>query len=307
MSKKLPIIIDTDPGIDDAIALIMLHKYIDMFDVKLICAVGGNISLDITTKNVQHIAKKFFNGVKIAQGLGEPLYKKLPYSEEEVHGFGGLGNYDIGGKQDYPFEQDAVKAMYEVLMNSKEKITLVTLGPMIDVGKLLRDYPEVKDKIEKIYSMIGSIGGIGNVPQAPWAEFNAYIDPDAFKIVVDSGIPMVINPFEVGNDSRIKKQLFKDMKSNSETQDMIKLMVEGIYERKDPSCISIFDLNTTYGLIRPDLYELIPCDIEVCDSSSETEGKCVLTKNSSGKHCYQVIKNIEECNREIMKDLFSII
>ena len=59
MSKKLPIIIDTDPGIDDAIALIMLHKYIDMFDVKLICAVGGNISLDITTKNVQHIAKKF--------------------------------------------------------------------------------------------------------------------------------------------------------------------------------------------------------------------------------------------------------
>ena len=125
--------------------------------------------------------------------------------------------------------------------------------------------------------------------------------------MVDSGIPMVINPFEVGNDSRIKKDVFKNMESKSKTQDMIKEMVDGIYERKDPSCISIFDLNTIYGIIRPDMYELVPGNIEVHDSSSETEGKCVLTKTKSSTNYYQLIKDVDKCNGEIIKDLFTIM
>lgn len=302
MKQKLPVIIDCDPGIDDALALLMIYKYKHMFDIKLISSTAGNTPIDITTRNVQFFANKFFNGVKVAKGIGQPLKKVHPDSAEDVHGVGGFGDFVIGS-QDYPYMDNSVEAMKNVLTSASGRINIIALGPLTNIAKLLLDYPEVKDKIAKIYTMIGSINGIGNV--RPYAEFNAYFDPDAFKIVSESGIPMVINPMELGHNSRIKKSVFAETEARNSIHDMIKSMVSGAFEFRDPTLISIFDLNTPYSIIKPDLYTFTPCDIAVT-LDGECDGKCILTENKDSIHCYCQINDVGECNGEILDDLFSI-
>ncbi len=303
MNKKLPLIIDTDPGVDDTLAFLLLAKYRDNFDIRLLTTTAGNCSIDITTKNTCFLAQKYFPGVRVAKGAEAPLVRVQPRDASDVHSAGGLGGYTITEKVDYPCEEDSVTAMAEVLRSSSEKVTLVTLGAMTNVAKLLINYPELRCKIDKIYSMIGSIEGKGNIE--PYAEFNAYFDPESLDLVAKAGIPMVVNPMELGVASVLSKKEIMSQKSLNETHDMIKAMLGGITESiggKDDVCL--YDPNTIIPLIRPDLYNFVPCDIEIY-TNSEVRGKCVMTPNPKGIHAYQVMKDKDKIARFTMETLFS--
>ena len=217
---KRTLIIDTDPGIDDAVAFLILAKYKDNFDIKLFSSTAGNCSIDITTKNTQFFAEKYFNGVRVAKGMPDPLVRVQPRDASDVHSAGGLGNYQIPSVVNYPVEEDSVEAMADVLRNAKDKVTLVTLGAMTNVARLMINYPELRCKIDKIYAMIGSIEGKGNIE--PYAEFNAYFDPEALDIVAKAGIPMVVNPMELGVASVIKKSnIFHNIKLYVQGQNLL--------------------------------------------------------------------------------------
>ena len=300
--KKMPIIIDCDPGIDDVLALMMLYKYKHLFDLKLISVCAGNVPIEVTTKNAKYVAHEFFDGVRIARGTGKALKKVNPENAEDVFGIGGLGNF-YSTDVDYPCEDDAVESMYDVLSNSKEQISLICLGPMSNIARLFIKYPEVKAKIDKIYCMIGSITGIGNIKD--WAEFNAYFDPDAFKVVAESGLPLFINPMETSHNTRIKKSLVAGMPEKNKYHKMIKLMVEGLYEYRDPGLFTIFDLNAIYSIIKPELYTLTKCDIKIT-TRCKYAGKCLLPKNEKSIHAYYDIIDADKCNSAIIEDLLSI-
>lgn len=297
--KKRPIIIDCDPGIDDAMALLLLAQFKDNFDIKLITSCAGNIPIDITTKNLQFFAENFFNGVRIAKGSRIPLVKK-PINAVHVHGKNGLGSYEIP-EQNYPYDNDAVESMYDVLNNSQEKITLVTLGPMTNIAKLMIRYPEVKEKIDVIYSMIGSIDGTGNMTD--YSEFNAYYDPEAFDIVVKCNIPMIINPMQLGNETRVKKSVFANMPTETIKDNLVKTMAESVNSPEDNTCICLYDPNTIVGLIKPEYYDYVPCEIHVY-TYPDMEGKTVLKYNPDGIHKYQVVKNMDKLNDFIITQLF---
>lgn len=300
---KRTLIIDTDPGIDDAVAFLILAKYKDDFDIKLFTTTAGNCSIDITTKNTQFFAEKYFNGVRVAKGYPDPLVRVQPRDASDVHSAGGLGNYQIPEEINYPVEENSVESMADVLRSSKGKVTLVTLGAMTNVARLLINYPELRCKIDKIYAMIGSIEGKGNIE--PYAEFNAYFDPEALDIVAKAGIPMVVNPMELGVASVIKKDRFVAQESKNETHDMIKTMVCGVQESIGSSDdVCLYDPNTIVALIRPELYEYVPCDIEIY-TNSEVRGKCVMTRNKKGMHFYQVMKYPEVINQFILEALFN--
>ena len=300
--KKIPIIIDTDPGIDDALALMMVYKYSHLFDLKLITVSSGNTPIDVTTRNAQFFADKYFNGVRLSQGQGKPLLKSNKDNAEDVHGVNGLGNFVISD-QNYPYENNAVESLKDVLQSSKEKVVIIAVAPLTNIAGLLLKYPEVKDKIESIYAMIGSINGLGNIK--PYAEFNAYYDPEAFKIVAESGVPMVINPLETSHYAQVEKKIIAQIDAKNEHHKMIKEMVDGLYEFRNPDKITLFDVNSVYALIKPDMYEFQSCDIDIT-ASGEYDGKCVLTPNENSIHKYYVIKNADECNNSILNDLFSI-
>jgi len=299
--KKIPLIIDTDPGCDDALALITLFKHIDNFDLKLICSTAGNIPIDITTRNVQFFAQNFFTGVKVAKGVANPLVKNCENIDAaNVHGMTGMGNFDPG-KQNYPYEKDSAKAMYDILLESKEPVTIISLGPLTNIARLFITYPDSKKYIKEIYSMIGSTGGHGNVTK--YSEFNAFFDPEAFDIVAKSSVKIIFNTIELAEDARLPKERVLNKKPRDLTEKLILDIISGMTEVCDPESIFMYDSNSVVAVIKPDLYDFIPCDVTVT-TTIEEGGKCTMVANPEGKHYFQKIKNVNRLNAYLMKNLF---
>jgi len=297
---KTPLIVDCDPGFDDSVALIILYKNIEKFDLKLICSTAGNTPIEVTTRNCQFFAKEFFPGVRVAKGLAGPLANPEHTTAEIVHGKTGMGNFDPG-EQDYPVEEDSAKAMYEVIKESSEPVTLLTLGPLTNVARLLIAYPDAKDNIKEIVAMIGSITGRGNITKK--AEFNSYIDPEAFHIVVKSGIKIAFNPIELAEKASFSRKSFLKRKPKSMTEQMILEMAKGVNEILDQNLLFIYDANSIVAMLRPDLYKFTPCTAKVL-TDTNNYGQCIMVPDTHGMHCYQEVKNMKKLKEYLLSQLF---
>lgn len=181
--RKIITIFDTDPGIDDAFALSFLHES-DIFDVKMVSSVAGNVKLTNTTRNLRGLLKAMDWDAPIYKGLDKPLFGPQVLAEE-FHGVDGLSGYlfdenDLADIEDEP----AIDAMAEILRNN-DQVLIIAVGPLTNVGALILAHPDLKEKISEITIMGGAIV-TGNT--TPVAEFNIYADPEAAKIVFESGI-----------------------------------------------------------------------------------------------------------------------
>ncbi len=185
--KARPIIFDTDPGIDDAAAIVIAVRN-PQLDVKLISTVGANVEVEKTTANALHLVEFLDADIPVARGCGEPLLRKLEPCPE-IHGVTGMDGYEFPPVTRKPADKHAVEAMRETIMSSEEKITLVVIGTHTNIAILLRMYPEVKEHIAEIVTMGGGLAG-GNTNSS--AEFNIYNDPHAAAIVFSSGIPITM-------------------------------------------------------------------------------------------------------------------
>lgn len=181
--NKTPTIFDTDPGIDDAFALSFLHKS-DVFDVKMLSSVAGNVKLAYTTRNLQGLAYAMDWQVPIYKGLDKAILGKQILAEE-FHGVNGLLGYTFNDKELADLKnQSAIKAMEKVLEENK-KTLIIAVGPLTNIASLILSRPDLKEKISEITIMGGAVG-MGNVTSN--AEFNIYADPEAASIVFKSGI-----------------------------------------------------------------------------------------------------------------------
>lgn len=181
--NKTPTIFDTDPGIDDAFALSFLHKS-DVFDVKMLSSVAGNVKLAYTTRNLQGLAYAMDWQVPIYKGLDKAILGKQILAEE-FHGVNGLLGYTFNDKELADLKnQSAIKAMSKVLEENK-KTLIIAVGPLTNIASLILSRPDLKEKISEITIMGGAVG-MGNVTSN--AEFNIFADPEAASIVFKSGI-----------------------------------------------------------------------------------------------------------------------
>lgn len=181
--NKTPTIFDTDPGIDDAFALSFLHKS-DVFDVKMLSSVAGNVKLAYTTRNLQGLAYAMDWQVPIYKGLDKAILGKQILAEE-FHGVNGLLGYTFNDKELADLKnQSAIKAMAKVLEENK-KTLIIAVGPLTNIASLILSRPDLKEKISEITIMGGAVG-MGNVTSN--AEFNIFADPEAASIVFKSGI-----------------------------------------------------------------------------------------------------------------------
>ena len=140
--KKLPLIIDTDPGVDDTLAMRILFGS-DELDIRLVCSVAGNVSIDLTTVNTLYLTRLWGGDIPVARGCVSPLGVDAAY----VHGAGGLGGYKLPRQNHLPDQPDAVDAVYRVLSESEEPVTFITFGPMTNIGLLLKKYPGIEAKL----------------------------------------------------------------------------------------------------------------------------------------------------------------
>ncbi len=193
---KRRIIIDTDPGQDDAVAILMALASPEEIDILGIVAVAGNVPLSYTERNARRIVElSGRTDVPVFAGCPRPMMRKL-VTAEHVHGRTGLDGADLPepsmplqGKHGVDFIVDTLTAA------EPGSITLCTLGPLTDVAVALAKAPEIVRGIREIVIMGGAYFEVGNI--TPTAEFNIYVDPEAAHAVMASGVPITMAPLDL--------------------------------------------------------------------------------------------------------------
>jgi len=188
------VILDVDPGHDDAVALMLAcgHPGLDLLAVT---TVAGNVSLEKTTHNALRVLSLVgCTDVPIGAGASEPLERPL-HTAENIHGKSGLdGPEELPEATFEPDERGAVTLIADTLRASPEPVTLVPVGPLTNIATFLREHPDLKDRVARIFLMGGSMG-LGNT--TPVAEFNIYVDPEAAREVFESGLPITMSGLDV--------------------------------------------------------------------------------------------------------------
>ena len=190
-----PLVIDTDPGIDDALAILLALASPEV-DLRLVTTVHGNVDLAQTTENalrVLHLAGR--SDVPVAAGARAPLVHPLAERAGHVHGAAGLGGVELPPSPAAVDPRPAVTALADLLTATDEPVTVCAIGPLTNVALLLAVYPEAAERIGRLVVMGGSAGAGGNVTAA--AEFNAWADPEAAQAVFASAVPTVLVGLDV--------------------------------------------------------------------------------------------------------------
>jgi len=184
----VPVLLDCDPGHDDAFAILLAAGSPDC-DLRAITTVGGNGTLEAVTDNALRVCTLAgIRDVPIAAGAAGPLRGELR-TAADVHGDSGLDGPPLPEPEVELDPRPAVELMADLLRGADEPLTLVPTGPLTNVALLLQSAPDVRERIREIVWMGGSRGR-GN--RTPYAEFNAWVDPEAAEIVVGSGVPFTL-------------------------------------------------------------------------------------------------------------------
>lgn len=188
------IILDTDPGIDDALAILLALASPEVC-LDAVTVVHGNCSVEQGVVNALSVLELVgVDHVPVYQGLGRPLVQP-PLLAPETHGTKGLGYADLRPPQSTPGAQHAMDFLIEAIMASPGEITLVAIGPLTNVAMAVRREPRLVDAVRDVIIMGGAIRHGGNA--TPLAEFNTYVDPHAAHIVFHSGLPITLVPLDV--------------------------------------------------------------------------------------------------------------
>ena len=201
MTSKIPIILDGDPGHDDAIAW-MLAKASSKLEILACTSVSGNQSIEKTSYNAQRVMTLLGIKAPFAMGRENPLHGE-PIHAGNIHGETGLDGPALPQPAIEAEPLTAVELMAKTIMASGEPVTIVATGPLTNVGALLILYPELKPKIARI-SIMG--GGLAHGNWTPAAEFNILVDPEAADVVFKSGIPLTM----AGLDVTLKALVFPE-------------------------------------------------------------------------------------------------
>jgi pyrimidine-specific ribonucleoside hydrolase len=195
VADRTPLVIDTDPGIDDALAILLALASPEV-DLRLVTTVHGNVDLAQTTDNalrVLHLAGR--SDVPVAAGAGDSLVYRQPERAGHVHGTTGLGGVELAPSPAAVDPRPAVVALAELLLAAQTPVTVAAIGPWTNIALLLATYPEATERIGRLVLMGGSAARGGNVTAA--AEFNVWADPEAAQRVLGSGVPTVLVGLDV--------------------------------------------------------------------------------------------------------------
>ena len=198
------IIIDTDPGQDDAVAILLALASPEEINLLGLTAVAGNVPLNLTVKNARTICELAkMKNISIFKGCEKPLKRNL-VTAEHVHGKTGLDGIILPEPTMPIKESHAVDFIIETIReNPRHAITICALGPLTNIAMALEKAPDIAIKIKQIILMGGAYFEVGNI--TPTAEFNIYVDPEAAKIVFNSGVKLIILPLDVTHKALISE------------------------------------------------------------------------------------------------------
>lgn len=293
---KKPIIIDTDPGIDDIVA-ITAALFSDALDVRLITTVGGNVGIENTTRNAVDLLTFLGKDTPVAKGVGEPLVSK-PRTASHVHGSTGVGEYRFEAKANTALltNENAIVALKNQIIHSEEPVTLVAIGPLTNIALLFKTFPETLDNIEEIVLMGGAVEG-GNA--TPVAEFNMYADPHAAKVVFETDINIVMCGLDVTRLTSATNEDVEKLKGLGQAGEMVYDMLDYYKYAYSDGKISIHDLCTIFYLTRPDLFDVKRARVNVV-TEGDAAGCTITNFTEDGNVSVCVDADVEGFRNELI-------
>ncbi|MEL7025684.1 MAG: nucleoside hydrolase [Pseudomonadota bacterium] len=273
------IIVDTDPGQDDAVAILLALASPDELDVLGITAVAGNVPLELTQKNARIVCELAGRpDVAVYAGCDRPLGRTL-VTAEHVHGKTGLDGPVMADPTTPLADGHAVDFIIEAILNEPSKtVTLCPLGPLTNIATALQKAPDIADRIAEIVLMGGAYFEVGNI--TPAAEFNIYVDPEAADIVFKSGIKITVMPLDVTHKAlttRSRVDAFRNL--GTEPGRMVAEWTD-FFERFDiekygSEGAPLHDPCVIAYLLQPDLFEGRHVNVEIETQSELTRGMTV--------------------------------
>ncbi len=191
--NRRKVIIDCDPGIDDAVMLCLAAAFQEQLEILAVTTVAGNQTIEKVSENARKVIDFLNLKVPVAVGMETHLLNPVRVAEK-AHGEDGLGGVSLPPAVSEFEKEHAVLYLNRKIMEQKEKITLIVTGPCTNIAMLFRLFPQVKERIDQIVLMGGGVK-CGNCTAA--AEFNIYEDPEAAQIVFQSGVPIVMAGLDV--------------------------------------------------------------------------------------------------------------
>lgn len=275
----MKVIIDTDPGQDDA-AAIMLALGSPEIELLGLTVVAGNVPLDLTVRNARIVCEiAGRTDVRVYAGAAMPLVG-VGATAEHVHGASGLDGPELFEPTMPVQVQGAVDFLVETLRAEPAgTVTLCPIGPLTNIALALKQAPEIARRIERIVLMGGGYFAQGNI--TPSAEFNIYVDPEAAAIVLASGAPIVMAPLDVTHKALATERRIAPLRQigNRSAKALVDMLT--YYERFNRAKYGVegaplHDPLTVAWLLRPDLFSGRTCNVEVETGSTLTRGATVV-------------------------------
>lgn len=274
MSKKVKVILDCDVGHDDAIALMLgaAHPQIDLLGI---CAVAGNQVLEKTLPNTLNVVQHLELMIPVYAGMDRPMVRKQMVAGE-IHGETGLDGPVFGSLKLKEEKEHAVNFIIRTLMEAEEKITLVPVGPLSNIGMALRLEPKITEKIERIVLMGGAYG-LGNY--TPAAEFNVLADPEAAHVVFSSGVPLVMMGMDLTNQALADMSIIERMEAlGNKAGKLFGDMMRFTFETQRMFGLTagpVHDVTAMAYVVEKDIFETKPAYVEVCLDKGSCYGRTV--------------------------------
>lgn len=276
----LPVILDCDPGHDDAIALILALASPEL-KVLAVTTSAGNQTPDKTLNNALRILTLLGrDDIPVAAGAPKPLARELIIADN-VHGESGLDGPKLPDPGFAPVAMTALELMAKCLRESPEPVTLVPTGPLTNIALLLATHPELKQKIARIVLM-GGAAGPGN--WTPAAEFNIYVDPEAADMVFKSGLPITMCGLDVTHEAQVMDEDIERVRAitNPVAQCVAGLLDFFMIYHRDPKWgfagAPLHDPCTIAWLLAPALFHGVECRVDIETGGTHTSGMTVVDR-----------------------------
>lgn len=276
MTQK--IIIDTDPGQDDAVAILLALASPEL-DLLGLTIVAGNVPLPLTEQNARKILELAGRSdIPVYAGCDAPLSRKL-VTAEHVHGKTGLDGIDLPAPTMPLQTQHAIDFIIETLRREPAgTVTLVPIGPLTNIAAAFQRAPDIVARVRQVVLMGGAYFEVGNI--TPAAEFNIYVDPEAAKIVFASGVPLVVLPLDATHEALTSKDWVDAMRALPGRCGPAVASWTDFFERFDKDKYGskgapLHDPCTVAWLIRPELFEGREINVEIETAGEFTTGMTV--------------------------------
>ena len=300
MGSPRKIIIDTDPGQDDAAAIMLALGSPEEIDVLGITTVAGNVPLALTSRNARIVCD--FSGrtdVKVFAGCDRPMKRPL-ITAEHVHGATGLDGPELFDPQTPLQAQHGVDFIVETLRNEPSgTVTLCPLGSLTNIATAFQKAPDIVGRVQEIVLMGGAYFEVGNI--TPAAEFNIYVDPEAAEIVFKSGVRIVMIPLDLTHKVLTLKRRVDRIRDIGSRAAVALADMLAFFERFDVVKYGsdggpLHDPNVIAYLIRPGLYKGRECNVEIELNSELTLGMTVVDwwQVTKRQHNALVLKDVDD-------------